>query len=260
MTPQLWQPWTVHNDRIILTGEPMPDEGTVLVGGVPLCKVTGHEWGTDTITEDHPCRCESCQGPHFSHLDLFTPHDGPVVEPSGKLLLFRDGMMGSMQLFSQPCYKGAFVTHTDLLRAFFHDLGQRPDVRLLCVTAYPELVPQSWPADVETVVRALQGKGDVTHAKLSNLTILAGPIHCQADLERLAPVMRGLRNLCRVGLWFDGQEAGLDVLRQAADFWETAKHYRREIAYSSILLTSPNQHTADVERQVEGSGVEVIRL
>lgn len=239
MSVQLWQPWAVHNNRIILTGEPMPTSGVVLVGEQYLDNVTYPELDGET----------TCSVVRARPLDIFAPCNGPVGYESvhGH---FRKLVNG----------QGKPLTHIDLLRTFFRDLDQRPNVRLLCVTAYPELVPQSWPADVETVVRALQGKGDVTHAKLSNLTILAGPIRCQADLERLAPVMRGLRDLCRVGLWFDGQEAGLDVLRQAADFWETAKHYRREIAYSSILLTSPNQHTADVERQVEGSGVEVIRL
>lgn len=235
MSVQLWQPWAVHNNRIILTGEPMPDKGTVLVGECVEVPMPVSEWPATALE----CGARECTREVFRPLDIFAPHDGPVYNQHGNL---------------------TNLTHADLLRTFFRDLDQRPNVQVLCVTAYPELVPQSWPADVETVVRALQGKGDVTHAKLSNLTILAGPIRCQADLERLAPVMRGLRDLCRVGLWFDGQEAGLDVLRQAADFWETAKHYRREIAYSSILLTSPNQHTADVERQVEGSGVEVIRL
>lgn len=217
-----WQPWRIENGTLQLTEWPDHGPGRVLV-----------------------------------ETDVFEAFNGLLVTKAGFPAWRADGQPDQYQAFPGKTdwifYGEGYrpLTMQDVLQDLFRHIDARPATHYTLRTLHPERVREVWPKNtVPHPMPNYRGQHDrtlVSHRP--NVTLQIGPIHTQADADRLVPA----------ALWCADLVAGVRVFCQPTERIQFPLPCRDSVFWSGIdgidVLGENNEYTRDLRSHAIAAGV-----
>ena len=252
MKCQIFKPWTIEGDRIVVHALDLPDG----LGVCETCRGRGVFWSKYDGEEYGPTgTCKDCDGTGSQSVafgcDLFGMGDllravVSDVGPTGHAakthtVTSSDGTVRPM--FPADLLRIAFgwmdsrLSQTSGYAKVIRGESTEP-IHWLLPTEHPERVRELWP-------RWENGWGVGNHRPNVTLCLV---VRTQGDAEKLSP-SRDLKDLCNVGIWFNNQQRCIE--------------YPPHVPMDCVILDPRNANPealADVRRQASESGISIIEL